>query len=304
MSDAADTRGNDCTVVVNPTSGQGDHLDRVYTLGERYGFTVRETEQAGDARRLAAEAVRDGVDRIGAAGGDGTVNGVVTGITDAEGFDAVTLGVVPAGTGNNFAGNVGVTSIDHGFELLANGETREIDLGVAGDHVFVNSCICGLTADASGRTTSELKGRLGELAYILKTIETATSFDPIPLRVHARGEPDWDGEAAFVLIGNARRFPAGGDEQAHVEDGRFDVTIIEEVSGSVLRDAAVEGLLGGETADITRLKPDRLMVDVKRDEPVSFSFDGEMASFRHLECSVRPRTLSIRVGDDYVPDPE
>ena len=303
MSDSDDIGGG-CTIVVNPASGQGDHLDQVRTLAERYGFTVCETEQAGDARRLAAEAVRDGADRIGAAGGDGTITGVVTGIADAEGFDAVTLGVVPAGTGNNFAGNVGVTSIEHGFELLANGETRAIDLGVANNRVFVNSCICGLTANASGRTSSELKGRMGTFAYVLKTIETATEFDPISLRVHARGEPDWEGEAAFVLIGNARRFPAGGDEQAHVEDGRFDVTIIEEVSGSVLRDAAVEGLLGGETADITRLKPDQLTVDVRRDEPVSFSFDGEMASFRHLECTVRPRTLSIQVGDDYDPDPE
>jgi diacylglycerol kinase family enzyme len=131
-------------------------------------------------------------------------------------------------------------------------------------------------------------------------------FEPIPLNVHADEEGVfWDGEAAFVLIGNARSFPAGGEGQGNAEDGLFEVTIVEDVSpGELLREAAVEQLLGGEIGSISRLRTPALTVDVRRDEPVSFSFDGEMAAFEHLECTIRPRALSVRVGEGYRPEPD
>lgn len=297
----------DRVVVLNPESGDGSHPSDVRSLAERYGFAVRETEAAGDGRRLAREAADAGAERIGACGGDGTVNEVVRGIDDADAFGDVTLGMIPGGTGNNFASNLGVEGIQHGFEVLATGETCSIDVGVANDQLFVNSCVCGLTADASGETSGNLKERLGEFAYVLKTIESSTDFDPIPLEVHATPdeEPEWHGEAVFVLIGNARRFPAGGDEQANVEDGRFDVTIIEQVpTTTLLRDTLVERLLGADTETTTTLQTDTLTVEIIQDQPAQFSFDGEMDSFRELSCSVRTRTLSVRVGEDYDPEPD
>lgn len=297
----------DRVVVLNPVSGDGSHVEKTRSLADQYGFDVRETQTGGDARQFAREAVEAGAVRIGACGGDGTVNEVVRGIDDADGFDRVTVGVLPGGTGNNFAANLGVEDLQQGFEVLATGATRTIDLGVANDQLFVNSCVCGLTADASEDTSLELKDRLGEFAYVIETIESMTDFDPIPLRVHAGAddEPEWHGDAVFVLIGNARRFPAGGDEQANVEDGRLDVTIIGEVpTTDLLRDTMVERLLGQNTETTARLMADTLDIEVTRDEPAQFSFDGEIDSFRELSCSVRTRTLSVRVGEGYVPNPD
>lgn len=299
-------RASETVLVVNPESGDGDHLGTIRTLADEHGFAVAVSESPGDVVSLTREAVEAGAGRIGACGGDGTVNAAVRGIDAADALDRVILGVVPAGTGNNFAGNLGIEGIEHGVELLAEGETRRIDLGIAGEELFVNSCICGLTADASGETSSELKGRFGPLAYVFKTIETMAKFEPIPLYVHADEEGVfWDGEAVFVLIGNARSFPAGGEGQGNAEDGLFEVTIVEDVSpGELLREAAVEQLLGGEIGGISRLRTPALTVDVRRDEPVSFSFDGEMAAFEHLSCRVRPRALSVRVGEGYRPEPD
>lgn len=303
----ADRSDIDRVVVLNPVSGDGSYVPDVRSLADQYGFEVRETEEVGDGRRLAREATEAGADRIGACGGDGTVNEVVRGIDDADGFEDVTLGVIPGGTGNNFASNLGVEGIQQGFEALATGTTRTIDVGAANDQLFVNSCVCGLTADASSDTSGDLKDRLGEFAYVVETIESATDFDPIPLRVHVAGddEPEWHGDAVFVLIGNARRFPAGGDEQANVEDGRLDVTIIEDVpTTELLRDAMIERLLGETTETTTRLRAETLTVEVTHDDPVQFSFDGEIDSFRELSCSVRSRTLSVRVGEGYAPNPD
>lgn len=297
---------DDCVVIVNPESGglNGD-ISPVRELATEYGFDLAVSEEAGEPVSLTREAIEAGATRIGACGGDGTVNEVARGIDAADAFDSTTLGVIPAGTGNNFAGNMGVRSIEHGFELLSAGETRTIDLGVAGDELFVNSCVCGLTADASGSTSSELKGRFGVLAYVFSTIDRMRDFEAIPLHVHAEEEGEvWDGDAMFVLIGNARRFPAGGQEQANVEDGRFEVTIIEDVStGQLMRETATRRLLGGEVSSIDRMTASSLTVEVRGKEPVSFSFDGEISQFDRLSCRVRPRTLSVRVGDDYDPVP-
>lgn len=297
---------DDCVVVVNPESGglNGD-ISRVRELATEYGFELAVSEEAGEPVSLTREAIETGATRIGACGGDGTVNEVVRGIDAANAFDSTTLGVIPGGTGNNFAGNMGIESIEDGFSLLSSGETRRIDLGVAGDELFVNSCVCGLTADASEATSSELKGRFGELAYVFKTIDRMREFESIPLYVHAEGEEViWDGNAMFVLIGNARRFPAGGKQQANVEDGLFEVTIIEDVStGQLMRETASRRLLGGEASSIHRITTPSLTVDVRREEPVSFSFDGEIAQFDELPCRVRPQPLSVRVGDDYDPVP-
>ncbi|MEM4782122.1 MAG: diacylglycerol kinase family lipid kinase, partial [Halalkalicoccus sp.] len=166
-------------------------------------------------------------------------------------------------------------------------------------------CVCGLTADASEATSSELKGRFGELAYVINTLDRMREFEAIPLYVHAEDEAViWDGEAMFVLIGNARRFPVEGRQQANVEDGLFEVTIIEDVStGQLVRETARRRLLGGEVSSIHRLVTSSLTVDVRTDRAVSFSFDGEIERFDHLPCRVRPGALSVRVGEAYEPTP-
>lgn len=295
-----DEEGN-CVVVVNPESGRGNRTATIRTLAAEYGFPLVISNAEGDTVSLTRKAIERGVTRIGACGGDGTVNEVVRGISEADAFDSVTLGVIPSGTGNNFAENIGVESIKHGFELLETGETRRIDLGTAGEELFVNSCICGLTADASEATSAGLKGRFGELAYVFKTIERMRDFEPIPLYVHAEKEDAvWDGNAMFVLIGNARRFPAGGSQQADAEDGLFEVTIIEDVStGQLVRETATRRLLGGEASSIHRVTASTLHIEVRREKPVSFSFDGEIASFKQLSCQVLPKTLAVRVGNGY-----
>jgi diacylglycerol kinase (ATP) len=297
---------DDCVVVVNPESGgPDDDISEIRELATEYGFDLAVSEEAGEPVSLTREAIEAGATRIGACGGDGTVNEVVRGIDEADALGSTTLGVIPAGTGNNFAGNMGVESVEHGFSLLADGDTRRIDLGVAGDELFVNSCVCGLTADASESTSSELKGRFGELAYVFNTINRMRDFEAIPLHVHAEEEDEvWDGDAMFVLIGNARRFPAGGQEQANVEDGLFEVTIIEDVStGQLVRETATRRLLGGEVSAIHRMTASSLTVEVRDGRSVSFSFDGEISQFDRLSCRVRPQTLAVRVGDGYDPVP-
>ncbi|UPW01108.1 diacylglycerol kinase family lipid kinase [Halorussus gelatinilyticus] len=305
---------SDRVLVYNPVSGNGDHREEVRELADRAGFTVLETQAGGEAVAFARLAADAGADLVAAAGGDGTVNEVARGLDAADALSEVTFGVVPTGTGNNFAGNLGIESIEHAFEVLADGERRRIDVATAGrdakrgDELFLNSCIAGLTAEASASTSPELKDRLGMLAYVVTGLRTLREFDALPLAVEADcpgADKAWTGDAVMVLVGNARRFPAEGRSQANCEDGLLEVTIIERMPpADLLQEAAIHRLFGDETEHVTRLLAPELQVDVRRDDPVGFSFDGEIAEYQSLTIGTRERVLEIPVGESYEPNPE
>jgi YegS/Rv2252/BmrU family lipid kinase len=306
---ASDTEHREKTVVLNPVSGSGDHVDALRKRALLDGYDLVKTEEAGDAVDLARDTVESGSTLIAAAGGDGTLNEVVRGVVAADGLDRVTVGVIPVGTGNNFAGNIGVTGIDEAFDVLKNGDRRRIDLGVADGRYFVNSCISGLTADVSGETTPELKNRFGVVAYVINTFQTVSDFDGLRLSVDIWGEAGrelaWSGSAICVLVGNGRRFSLHGNSQADMEDGLFDVTIVEDAPTSdLVGEALLERLIGSEATHTIRLHAPSLELAGLEADPISFSLDGEIVETRQLSLEVREGVLSVAVGDGYEPDPD
>lgn len=301
------TSDNGRVLVANPTSGTEDHIDMVTSLAAEHGFAVRETTEAGEAVRLAATAARNGASFVAAAGGDGTLNEVVAGLYEADALSSVTFGVVPAGTGNNFASNIGVEGIEQSFQILANGQRRTIDVGLANDRVFINSCVGGITADASAATTAESKRNLGVTAYVINTVKQAVSYDGLSVTVETDEDRTraWSGDATFVLVGNGRRFPAEGRTQADMEDGLFEVTIIEDgPAPGLVGQAAMERLLGRSGNDIHRLRTPALTVTSTDETSVNFSLDGEMQSSHRTDIQTLPGALTVPVGAGYDPDPD
>lgn len=295
-------------IVLNPESGSGRHATAVHRRAELRSVPVRQTQAAGDAIRFAQEAADAGVSTIVAAGGDGTVNEVVRGIDHAGAFDDVTLGILPVGTGNNFAKNIGITDIDTGFAVLEGGERRWIDIGQADGRLFLNSCVAGLTAESSVETSREMKNRLGVLAYVMTTLRTVSNFDGLSLSVDiddgGTETMPWTGEAICVLVGNGRRFAIGGSTQANMEDGLLDVAVIEDVSTlDLMGDALIEQLLGHDSAHLVRTRASALTITIQNPTSSRFSLDGEIIQRRRLSLGIRPRTLAIAVGDTYMPDP-
>nr|WP_226007908.1 diacylglycerol kinase family protein [Natrinema salinisoli] len=300
---------SDRVLVLNPVSGSGDHVDDVAALAADHDFEIRKTEEDGDAKRLAREAAPD-ADLVAAAGGDGTLNAVVNGVAAADALETTALAVVPAGTGNNFATNIGVQGLEHAFTVIEDGRRRRIDIGTANGRVFVNSCVGGVTAEASSETTTESKAELGVLAYVKNTVEIFGEFDSLPLRVETAPRPNgeraraWEGEALFVLIGNCRRFTGARTAQAHVEDGLLEVTIVEDAAtANLVGGAALEGLFGQESTHIVRRRTPSLTIE-SREESVEYSLDGEMLDTEALHLETTPNALEIAVGEDYRPDPD
>lgn len=295
-------------VILNPNSGDGAHTDTVRQWAELEGYALEETKSAGDSITIARNTAESGVTSLIAAGGDGTVNEVVRGIDQADAFDSVELGILPLGTGNNFARQLGITGVDDAFEIIEHGDRRHIDLGQAGDRPFVNSCVAGLTADASSQTSAELKDQLGVLAYVITTLRSVSDFESLKLTVDITAGDDgtsaWTGEALSVLVGNGRRFTPGQGTQADMEDGRFDVTVIEDVSAlNLMGEAVMERLFGRDSTNVVRTQTPALSIRVHHPEAVRFSLDGEIIKHRSLSLKTRPATLTVAVGDPYDPEP-
>lgn len=301
-------------LVRNPNSGNGRATKRAKRIAVERGYEVRDTDGGDHTVELAEDAARDGADLLAACGGDGTLNKVVRGALAAGGGteipDGLTLGIVPAGTGNDFADNVGVRTVEHAFSVLNRndpaGETRELDLGLAGDRPFVNSCVGGLTADASARTTRESKRRLGVLAYVLNTLREYQDFEPMSVTLRGGEGPDaptWSGDALVVLVGNGRRFPGERMRQANMEDGLLNVVVVERAPAiDYVASGAANRLLKREASYLSRLKVPRLSVECHR--PVGFSLDGEMVEPERLDARCLPGAMPFRVGGGYDPAPE
>lgn len=292
----------DRILVLNPVSGDAAHEEQVQSLAEDHGFDVRETESGPDIAEKTEAAARE-ADVVAVAGGDGTLTRGVRGFDAADAFDDTLFGVIPAGTGNDFAANIGVPDIESAFDVLESGERRRIDLGVVNDTPFLNSCVAGLTAESSADTDPEQKERWGVLAYAMTTLREASEFDGLHMRVEPADDEPWESDVTVVLIGNGRCFPEGGHRQADMEDGMLDVTVVESAGTLNVIGESAAHVLGVDTEHIEQFLTPRLSIDLEG-APDRVSVDGEITTATHLDVDVRPETLWIPVGDAYDPDPD
>ena len=288
--------------ILNPVSGTGDHADTVERLMRGRGFAVDRTAEAGDAIAFAEDAAEAGVSELAVCGGDGTVNEVLRGLAATDHLGDVTLSVVPAGTANLLARMIGIETVDQGVEIADTGDVRTVDVGMAGGDPFVVSCIAGFPAEASVAASSDLKERFGTLAFVLTGLREAREFDGLDIHLETGDGQTWDGEALCLLVGNARRFVESGG-QANMEDGLFDVAVVERMpAGSLVAEAISHRVFGRETDGVFHVQADSLSV-TGQDGPITFSRDGEVGEYERLDLSIRPGALDLRVGSGYASEP-
>jgi YegS/Rv2252/BmrU family lipid kinase len=294
-------------VIFNPTA-KGEkarhfrrHLDAI--AGE---CSLKLTAAAGDARRLAAEAVGEGCEIVVAAGGDGTVNEVLNGIGDAPGgFARTRLGVLPLGTVNVFARELSIptrlerawTTIRQAREITIDLPKVEYDSGEARQsRYFVQLAGAGLDARAIELVQWELKKKLGPLAYVLAGLGALMA--PPSKICAANGKQEATGE--LVLIGNGRLY--GGPyrlfPQADMRDGLLEVCVFPRVNWLTLLRCAPKLLLRGLVpASATRgFRAERLTLSSPSTTP--FEVDGELIGQLPATFSVERSALRVIVPEN------
>lgn len=282
---------NKTIVILNPAARSEKAsrlLERIRELSG--GAPVRLTSEAGDASRIAAEAVRDGVEVIIAAGGDGTINEVINGIGNAP----VRLGILPVGTMNVFATELGIPhgNLERAWSIIEQGKVVAVDLPKANDTHFIQLAGVGLDAEVVRKTTADSKKALGPLSYLLTLVQVAAHKPP---RVVVETEGGRIREGSFVLIGNGRLYggPFPVFKRASLHDGLLDVLVFQNQSHwDVVRYfQAIAFGTHPELPDVEYFQTSSIKVTSSGDVPVEL--DGEVAGMLPCLFSMEPQKLRV-----------
>jgi YegS/Rv2252/BmrU family lipid kinase len=283
---------NRICIIANPAArGVRARLEHLQRLTRN--VVIRTTRGPGDAEAQAERAVDAGFGTIVAAGGDGTVNEVVNGIGNAP----IALGILPMGTVNVLAMELGIPfDLVSAWKVIRGGKVRLIDEATANGHIFVQMAGIGLDAQIVQRNNRQVKQVLGPLSYLLTATQVAVERPP-RLRVSSEGHPTVDG--SFVLVGNGRLY--GGPfplfRDADMQDGLLDVYVFKYMNYLHLM-RYFRGMLFGSLAqfsDVTYFKSRRLLVEANREVPLEA--DGELAGHAPVDFAVKRRKLRVLVPE-------
>jgi YegS/Rv2252/BmrU family lipid kinase len=249
-------------LITNPKSGRGGiDLTPVLPVLMEHGWevSIRAKQRGGHATILAREAVEEGCDVVVACGGDGTVGEVIDGAVGT----GVAVGVLPGGTANLWAHELGVSMmLERAALQLVQSRRKRTDLG----HVSVNGIVkrhfllmAGMGIDASvlEELNKDLKGRVGILAYVPAIGRALQHATPFQTRIGLDAER-WEGSATQIVVGNTRLYAAvtSVTPDAVVDDGLLDACIFTP-GGPVATTAELASL-------IFRKRPNRSVATTTR----------------------------------------
>lgn len=234
----------------------------------------------------------EAIDLMVVAGGDGTVNYVVNALC-RRGLD-IPVGVLPAGTANDFAGALGMARNPVvAARQIAVGTIERVDVGRVNDLWFVNVFSFGIFTTTSHRTSDARKHRIGKLAYLIEGIKEVRTMHAVPLEVVADGER-FDLRSLMVLVFNGET--AGGFRLARrssIRDGLFDCILLEKRGLVRSVGAMVRYLLGGRPKIVRCLQAREIEIRSAVQEPTDV--DGQPGSRFPLRIECRAGGLRVVV---------
>ena len=297
---------NAALLIVNPSSGRElatENADRIAaSLRTRYeDIEVVTTQGDGDAERAAATAAASGRGTVFVAGGDGTVNEAVNGVAGAGALGAIRFGIIPLGTGNDFAAGLGIPAdVDAALEVLAQERELRVDLGKVNGRVFINTSGGGYIAEVSVAVTPQLKTIAGRLAYLIGGAQALMEYEPVSATITAQPGDLRLGLKLYAFAVCNSRLIGGGRliaPSAIIDDGLLDVCLIEGMSTMEFINLGRKVADGGHVDDprVRYLQVSSLVIDL---EPEAWiNTDGEVLSARRCEYSILAGAATFLCGD-------
>lgn len=289
-------------VILNPAAGGGKALKalaRVHGVLKRLDrpYAIHVTKERGDAIDAARRFADEGVERIVAVGGDGTVHEVANGIHLSTASPA--LGIVPIGHGRDFARTVGTEkNVELAVLKAIDNVPRGIDLGLVtyadgSERAFINIAGLGFDAIVAERAqTSRLPG--ANLPYLATALSTLIGFKNIDILVESDGETI-ETRAVFVQIANAR-FMGGGFHfapMAQIDDGLLDVCIVGDFSKRELV-RHIPKVYGGKHTGLAKFRHIRASsVAISSTSTARLQLDGELLGETPVMFSVIPGGIRL-----------
>ena len=288
------------TCIVNPRAG-GGRAPRVLAelerrqreIGQALGepIAIRITMLPGHGEVLAREAAHAGSRIVVAAGGDGLIHEVVNGLQDSQ----VTLGIVPAGSGNDIVRALGIPmSPGRAVDVLCRGSVRQIDLGRIGNRSFVGFAGTGLDAFSVSLARQSRAPLKGMPLYVWGLLRALRRYRPLRMALDAEGR-QISGHGWILVASNTPNFGGGMviAPEARLDDGLLDMNVLLDVSRLEFLSLFFRVLIKRPISD-PRLKRFRATSAViTGDGALLVQADGEIHGRLPAEIRVLPRALSV-----------
>lgn len=293
-------------VIANPKSGADRAVSLLPLISDRLRALVTDldvtiTTGEADIVHAATRAAQEACELLFVAGGDGTLNIAVRAVALVPGaLDRLTFGVIPAGTGNDFAKALGLgEDPEAALDLMADARIINVDLGMLNGRTFVNTSAGGFIADVSAVLTEQLKDATGKLAFVIGGARVLFGREAFATELHVPGRtPDAPLDLQMFAICNAR-FIGGGYPialGAVIDDGVLDVFLVKrtpllEFIGLLQKIAA------GQHADDERIMHFRASeLDLIFDRELHVNTDGELLQATRCEYRIRHRAARFLCG--------
>ena len=284
---------NSTLIILNPAA-RSERAQRKRAEVEALAQDCRvcATTCTGEAESMARRGVKEGFENIVAAGGDGTVNEVVNGLAGTN----ATLGVLPIGTMNVFATELGlpVNDLERCWNIIRSESRRAVDLPKANQKFFVQLAGVGLDAQVVQETSAQFKRNFGPLSYLISAAQIAARQPP---RLSIQSDEAPVKEGSFVLVGNGRLYggPFPFFKHAVIDDGLLDVIVFKSLGYleiiKYLQDVVFSDDI--RVPEIEYFQTQRLRVESEQLVPVEL--DGELVGNCPVEFTLQERSLRVFV---------
>ena len=304
------SRGSRVYVILNPVAGMTDpdatvELVNHYCEKHSWECEIYKTQKDEDLRQLVKDALHKGVDMVIAAGGDGTVSSVVSGMVNSH----VPLGIIPAGTGNALARDLSIPlDFPSALNLLGSEhKIQELDvMDVEGKGIFVMNVSVGVSSLTMRKTAREEKRKYGFLAYLYRAADTLMRSDLHRFVVKVDNRP-MQFSASEVLIANnklAGLQPQLDGVEIDPEDGKMDMFVVSAQSLRDYLDVFSKFVAPGKVEDASNLYylSARNTIRIESEFPLPVQADGEELGTTPVEVKLIPRGLKVIVPVNVPPD--
>jgi YegS/Rv2252/BmrU family lipid kinase len=272
----------------NPRSRQGERAAAVRalqrTIGSRY--TWAETTAPGEAALLAREAALNGAETIIAAGGDGTVHEVVCGMMTVPVESRPKLGILPVGTGNDFAFAAGIPlDLSLAFDCVLRAKTMSADVGSIEDDwgtrtFWTNSVGIGFDAKVVVRSRS-LRGRIrGKALYLVSALLTLLLDHEVMEVELALDNRRFSEKTMMLTLGNGPREGGGfyTTPNSRIDDGRFEMLLVKPLNRAQMLELLPKILKGSHLNSPSIFHDQFATLRLAAKRPLVVHADGEIFS--------------------------
>ena len=294
--------------IINPAAGSGKKIkaltERIESACRSRGaeFEIYLTQKVGDATDFVKSKCKSAVEhlRFFACGGDGTINEVASGAVE---YDKAAVGIVPAGTGNDFLRCFSSAESFSDIEAQLDATEEKVDLVSCGDRYMLNMFNTGFDCEVAAKAAElkRLPGVSSSLAYILGVVAKLIQKPGAAFSVSLDGGEFEDKELLLATVSNGRYCGGGfkSSPRARLADGILDVCFIKNISRRKFI-SIVSKYRSGEYLDMEKLKSiieyrRAKRVDLRFAEPQNICVDGEVIKTESVSMNIIPKKLSILI---------